>query len=99
MYERYHSCGKKNRNSTCKEIYYKLGGRSGLDNKCGTNKRLWKDAKSKYLKHKTYFNQHRKQLLDEKYAIERGTLNILLQLKEILRKRLLKLGFHNIHLG
>ena len=55
MYERYHSCGKKNRNGTRKEIYYKLGGRCGLDDKCGTKERFWKDTKSKYLKHKTYF--------------------------------------------
>ena len=52
MYERYHSCGKRNRNSTHKEIYYKLTAKCGIDNKCGTNERCWKEAKSKYLKNK-----------------------------------------------
>ena len=60
MYERYHSGGKRNRNSTHKEIYYKLTAKCGIDNKCGTNERCWKEAKSKYLKNKTYYIRQRK---------------------------------------
>ena len=48
MYKRYYSCDKKNRNSTHKEIDYKLlTSKRGKDNKYGTNERCWKEKPPK----------------------------------------------------
>ena len=70
MYERYHSCGKRNRNGTRKEIYYKLTTRCRINNKCGTNERCWKETKSKYLKNKIYYTRQRKRVSDKEYQIK-----------------------------
>ena len=70
MYKRYHSCNKRNRNSTCKEIDYKLTTNCGKDSKCGTNKRCCKETKIKYLKNKIYYTKQRKRLLDKEYQIK-----------------------------
>ena len=48
MYKRYHSCDKRNKNSTHKEIDYKLTtSKCGKDNKYGTNERCWKEKPPK----------------------------------------------------
>ena len=82
MYERYHSCGKRNRNSTPKEICYGLGDKCSTDIKCGTNKRCWREIKSKHLINKIYYTRQHKKALNRRYYIELTVTNTLDKLKQ-----------------
>ena len=95
MYERYHSCGKRNRNETRKEIYYKLTTRYGISKNCGTNERCWKETKSKYLKNKIYYTIQHKRVLGEEYQIKYQIEKIFNNIKRLLIEELLKTGAYN----
>ena len=57
--ERYHGCGKINRNGARKLIYYKRGERCLFP----TNGHCWKKAKAKYLVERPYLTRWRVRLL------------------------------------
>ena len=95
MYERYHSCSKRNRDGTHKEIYYKLTTKCGIDNKCGTNKTCWKKTKSKYLKNKIYYTRQRKRILGQEYHIKYKVEKFFNNIKHQLIEELLKIGAYN----
>ena len=96
IYERYHSCSKRNRNNTRKAIDYKLTTKCGKDNKCETNERCWKETKSKYLKNKIYYTIQHKRLLDKKYQIKFEFEKLFKKIKRLLIEELLKIGaFHS----
>ena len=96
MYERYHSCNKRNRNGTLKEIDYKLTTtKRGKDNKSGTNERCWKETKSKYLKNRIYYTRQCKRLLDKEHQIKFEFEKFFKKIKHLLIEEPLKIGAFN----
>ena len=96
MYERYHSCNKRNRNGTRKEIDYKLTTtKRGKDNKCGTNESCWKETKSKYLTNRIYYTRQCKRLLDKEHQIKFEFEKFFKKIKYLLIEEPLKIGAFN----